>query len=360
MYIKKSIAALSTVGLLAVGYIAGAIIQFPNTNGGLLSGDINKVKSFNQTDDPEVLAAMEQLASDTAHQNVVALSSAIIATRIYTMDSLTQATVEATEGIEQLAEINEGMKKLARRTQNARTTYEKFMEETAKVMDGKKSAEYEQASNNALLAYTVLENNLASCPDFIDVMAEYLHDNKNEAVDKVAVKWIEYCAEDAVLNQNPTEIANWKEVYNNASKTEGNLGKSTTLGNFPTVSMTLGKIEKAVPSTVQLTIGGNGRLKKVQNELKATTEFYKTNGDMALMKAANALMGRNMDASLQKNADSRLQGRNTEASLMKGNPNSLFKTADQIRNKNVESLMQTVRAEAFNMRQPNETVLKRL
>lgn len=263
---KKSMAAVAGLVLLAAGYVGGAYIGIPFVERNQMEGSIGKAKAHNETSDPEVLAAMEQLASDTTVQKQAVASAVVLSARISQMDDLTKQTIEATKDVKGLEGVNEGMQKLYVRTQNARTAYDKFMEESAKVIQGEKSEAYEQAANEALLAFTVLENNLSACPQFIDAFADYLRENKNEAVDKVAVEWIQYCAEDAVLNDKKEEIDAWQETYKNVANANINLGKAQKLGNFPTIDTTIDKMQKVqVCPGLKIVLSNNSRLGAIVN-----------------------------------------------------------------------------------------------
>lgn len=231
---KKSIATVAAVALFAVGYLAGAYFQIPAFNKEQMEGSIGKAKAYNQIQDPEIEAAMEKLATDTAFQNQAITAAVILSSRIYEMDSLTQQTIEATKDVKELEKLNKSMQNLYIRTQNARKAYDEYMAETAKVIGGEKAEGYEQASNNALLAFTVLEAKLENFSKVIDCFADYLHDNKNDEVDKVAVKWVEFCAEDAVLNQDKGKIDSWKQTYSDVENHKVNLGKINKLSEFPT------------------------------------------------------------------------------------------------------------------------------
>lgn len=267
MVIKKSIAAVAGVALLAAGYVGGAYIGIPFVDRNQMEGSIGKAKAFNETSDPEVLAAMEQLASDSAYQKQAIASAMVLSSRISQMDELTKQTIDATKDIKELEAVNESMQKLYVRTQNASKAYDAFMAESAKVINGEKSEAYEQAANNALLAFTVLENNLSACPGFIDEFADYLRENKNDNVDKVAIQWIEYCAEDAVLNNSKNQIEAWKDTYKNVANSNANLGNAQKLGQFPDMKVALDKMVKVQSPGFKVTLGSINKVQTLNNSV---------------------------------------------------------------------------------------------
>ena len=216
MTIKKPVAAIAALVLLVAGYALGIVIGVPNINGDGLSGNVGKASLYNSGEqDPEILAAMEQLQSDTLMQQNAVAAAIILSSHINTIDSLTTAAIEATKDIKAFKEANKELQSLKRRTSNAKTCYDAYMEATAKVINGEKVADYEQLSNNALLAFTVLDNNMSQCAGFIDLMAEYLEENENEGLHKAFEGWMAYCAEDAMLNNDTQETEYWKNAYAN-------------------------------------------------------------------------------------------------------------------------------------------------
>lgn len=220
MYVKKIIVVIACILLLAGGFMAGAMIGYPEVDSEQLKGDITKAKSFKDIDNTEIEAAKELLASDTTYQNQMAISAMIISSRIAEMDSMVLATVKATEGIKELEDLNKAMVVMSKRTANARNTYNAFLAEADKVVKGEKSAGYEQASNNAMVAYTMLENSLNDGPQIVGLLMQYLEKNNDAELSKVTGQWMYYCASDAVLGGDKEDIAYWKKIYDVASANE--------------------------------------------------------------------------------------------------------------------------------------------
>lgn len=289
MFIKKTTATVASVVLLAIGYIAGTYLPIPFVEREKMEGSIGKAKAFNEVQDPEIEAAMEKLASDTTFQKEAIASAMILSSRIYEMDSLTQQTIEATKDVKELEELNKSMQNLYVRTQNARKAYDEYLAETVKVIEGEKSESYEQASNNAILAFTLLEGNVSSFPKYIDSFSDYLRDNKNEAIDEVAVKWVEFCAEDAVLNQNQASIDAWKQTYSDAQNKKVNIGKLKKLNEFPTHSGIIVKLGKAVDTKIfnKMDLTGSPHL---QNFIRNQDQLSKVIVVIAIAEPLNSIV----------------------------------------------------------------------
>ena len=214
MFIKKSVAAVGAIALLAVGYVGGVYIGWPNTNDAMTSGDIGKAQQFKSLESEEDINALqEQLQTDTVMQVEALQSALILSCRINEIDSIADASIKAVEGIKPLEGAKGALLSLKKKTANAKAYHDKFMEATAKVISGEKVEGYEQLSNNALLAFTVLDNNLSCCAQFVDLFCEYIEENENQQISDAVGAWMAYGAEDAVLKNDPKEIEYWKNAY---------------------------------------------------------------------------------------------------------------------------------------------------
>lgn len=92
---KNSVALVAGVALLAAGYSVGAYVGYPFVDKTLLEGNISKAKVYNEAENPELRAAMEQLANDTTYQQEVVMTTALLNARVLQMDQLINATVKA-------------------------------------------------------------------------------------------------------------------------------------------------------------------------------------------------------------------------------------------------------------------------
>ena len=230
MKMKNSVAAVAGIALLAAGYVGGAYFGWPGQDDELLGGNIGKANLFNsQEPDPEILAYQEALQTDSALQQKAVVSAILLSSRVDQLDSLADASIAATEGIAELADANAELKALKRKTTNAKKSYDALMQQTEVVLKGGKSETYEQASNNALLAFTILDNEILECRTMVDKMAEFIEENENENISKALGGWITYCAEDAALNANVSALPTVKFIFNKVTL-ESALGNSFSRG----------------------------------------------------------------------------------------------------------------------------------
>lgn len=209
MFIKKSLAVVAAIVLLAAGYLTGAYIGMPNVEEENLSGNIGKAKLFDD-DDPDIAALQESLKTDSALQRKAVLSAVMLSSKINDISDIVDASIEGTEGVKALGNANKAMKALVKKAANAKEAQKDYLDATGKLIAGKKVGNYEAICNKALLSYTILENKLSACQNYIDVFGEYLEEGDNAKLQKAFSLWMSYCVEDAVLQNDGEAMKYWK------------------------------------------------------------------------------------------------------------------------------------------------------
>lgn len=233
MIIKKSIAAVSAVALLAVGYLGGAYIGLPDTDKEAISGNIGKAKVFDE-EDPDIAALQSALQTDSTMQQKAVLSAVMLSSKINDINDIVDASIKGTEGVKSLADANKAMKALVKKAANAKDAQTEYLDATGKLIAGEKVKDYEDICNKALLSYTILANKLSSYQNYVDLFAEYLEEGDNAELKKAFSLWMGYCVEDAVLQNNTKEAMKfWKSTT------------STGDGNMPTISTSVDKAIEA-------------------------------------------------------------------------------------------------------------------
>lgn len=209
MYIKKSVAVVSALVVLAVGYVAGTFIGIPDVDNSMLKGDIGKANAFNQADSPEVQAAMEQLANDKELQEQTALAASLLDARIGQMQELADWEGEGWQPDSIWEQFD--LSAVDKRIKNTREAYDEYTKSLAAVIKGEKTEGFEQKANNALLAYTVAERNIkALAPEVSSALLKVAEQTGNKKAAEKAAKWIKYGSEDALLNNSQADMAYWQ------------------------------------------------------------------------------------------------------------------------------------------------------
>lgn len=259
MVLNKTKGIICAVVLLFVGYVAGAYIGVPLVNSGKLSGDIGKAKLYNNATGGYANADAEKLLNDTLYQQEIGGSVALLAARVNAADSLIGATVAATGGIDSLADINKQMQSFAVKTKNAKQAFNDLMATMNSVIGGDNGGgeAYEQQLNNAVLAYTAVDNMMSVCPEYAETFLACGKASSDEKLLSLAGGWIQYGAEDALFNGTEEDIAAWQNVYADLAK-DGGLAKFSIVKNFPTVSKLVSAAKLSCRSFETLSKVNNG------------------------------------------------------------------------------------------------------
>lgn len=271
MFIKKSLAVVAAIVLLAAGYLTGAYIGMPNVEEENLSGNIGKAKLFDD-DDPDIAALQESLKTDSALQQKAVLSAVMLSSKINDISDIVDASIEGTEGVKALGNANKAMKALVKKAANAKEAQKDYLDATGKLIAGKKVGNYEAICNKALLSYTILENKLSACQNYIDVFGEYLEEGDNAKLQKAFSLWMSYCVEDAVLQNDGEAMKFWK----NSTALRG--------GELPTISAS---VEKAISACKKETQDENIiRILAKLSDSKMETE----KADFSIMKQCEQML----------------------------------------------------------------------
>lgn len=316
MVINKTKGIIIAVVLLFVGYVAGAYIRVPFIDRSKLSGDIGKAKLYNKATGGFANADFEKFSNDTVYQQEMGCAVALLASRVNAADSLIGATLRVTGGIDSLSEINKQIQAFAVKTKNAKQAFADLMTTMNSVIDngaggkggdnGGSGDTYEQQLNNALLAYTTVENMMTVCPTYFDTFLGGGKATSNEEMLALAGGWMKYGAEQAVFGGNNDEIAAWQSVYADVADKGGlgllsvksfptnvDLGDAAEIAsrNFPALRMYL--LGKTAGQSALAKAGGNMKeLNKIQaKETLGFLFFFFSRDKSNLNRSAGGMRG---------------------------------------------------------------------
>lgn len=238
----KNIIAAVIIALAA--YMAGALFGIPFAEDALLSGDVQKARLYNGAM-PDIgdNTSVESLRSDTTYRQRLLTTLFVINERISVADSLAQATLSATEGVEQLRALHDRMTQLQNKTDNAHQLLANLFAETDKVLSGAASDYYDPMLNSLGMAYTTIAGETALCTEYIALLSAYGKERNDAKTLAAAAGWLKYGAENALLSSEK-DAAAWKDVYA-AAKAEAALGARFVSFKYPTPSSLLERIRIA-------------------------------------------------------------------------------------------------------------------
>ena len=214
MILTKTKAAVYGLVILAVGYVAGAVIGNPTVDENLLDGDIKKVRVYNNVAGGGGdlggggSALAEKMLNDSAFQTEMIASLVFLNSRVLAVDSLANATLAATGG-GGLETLNTEMKQLAGLTGNACKAFDSFMQATESVLGGNPVDNYDLLLSNAQLAFFAVDNQVTDCSGLVDELAANGGDFKTLAGD-----WVRFGAENALIGSSDEALDYWVKKYN--------------------------------------------------------------------------------------------------------------------------------------------------
>lgn len=299
MILTKTKAAVYGLVILAVGYVAGAVIGNPTVDENLLDGDIKKVRVYNNVAGGGGdlggggSALAEKMLNDSAFQTEMIASLVFLNSRVLAVDSLANATLAATGG-GGLETLNTEMKQLAGLTGNACKAFDSFMQATESVLGGNPVDNYDLLLSNAQLAFFAVDNQVTDCSGLVDELAANGGDFKTLAGD-----WVRFGAENALIGSSDEALDYWVKKYNEFFPGGGGGGDVTTA---------LGKSMMAKADATclgRLAIFSMPKLENIATKMMGKqADIFGLNSASTLNMQSKSTMGKNAKASFGKSSRS--------------------------------------------------------
>ena len=303
MILTKTKAAVYGLVILAVGYVAGAVIGNPTVDENLLDGDIKKVRVYNNVAGGGGdlggggSALAEKMLNDSAFQTEMIASLVFLNSRVLAVDSLANATLAATGG-GGLETLNTEMKQLAGLTGNACKAFDSFMQATESVLGGNPVDNYDLLLSNAQLAFFAVDNQVTDCSGLVDELAANGGDFKTLAGD-----WVRFGAENALIGSSDEALDYWVKKYNEFFPGGGGGGDVTTA------------LGKSIKAKADATCIGLSSFLPLQKLGRLATQTMGKQADILGLNSASTL---NMHSASTLNMQSKsTMGKNAKASFGK-------------------------------------------
>lgn len=210
---KKGVKNGILIGAACVGcYLVGAIVGWP-VDEDSTKGDISKAGRYNKavvTED--VKAVQEFLQSDPEYRDESLYAFMIMNSRVNEFIELAQLSVSVADGKEEYADVVEALKTALPVALNARKSFEMAAADLNTLLDGTTLvASYEQNSNNAMLAYMMLQNHNAACEQFVGI-TDYLAKSDDLNLLFVRDAWVGYNLVSAMLADDEDDAYEWSRA----------------------------------------------------------------------------------------------------------------------------------------------------
>ena len=214
--IKPSVKIIISVVLaLAVGYVLGIFINFPNLKGDNLKGDIGKASKFSQkaTSD-EIRAVEEQLQNDSVYLKGVLATLSLADERIELFSNLISMTTSACERVEGLRPVLAQVQGMQGMAANAQTACNEAVAAVTKISKGEE-ANYEQAMNDISLAYAMVSRASKTAKNVVNTFDRTIGSIHSELSNEIAFvrdEWVRFAASEAFLQSDEVALNYWGNV----------------------------------------------------------------------------------------------------------------------------------------------------
>lgn len=232
---KKNLVIVAVLALL-VGYALGDVFGLPEADKEQLKGDVSKAETVEVPDmksDPELTAFQQKLQSNSEYYLLTKEYVTVLEKRASDLSTLTSRTVALFSEVPELDAAIQPILSLEAKAYNAKVVLKNSRAGLEKFAKGETAPDYTQASNNAYVGYSKVEGSLQTGRKFVEAATSYLNGKKGKEFEEMrqnVVKWVNFCAEDAVFCQSEEYLSFWLECIDNMkgemAKTLKNDGKS--------------------------------------------------------------------------------------------------------------------------------------
>ena len=205
---KGKIILCSVVGLVAVGAVLSALIDWP-VDTSQSSGDIAKSARYSRKTAEESLSNMEELLlNDKAYKDGIVAANIVMQTRAQQFETLVTLSNDAAGGIEAFADVLKDMNKARPMIANAGAMLAEAGSDLNATLGGAQRPDLAQNTINASLAYTTLQKQNALADRFITAADAYLKDAEgNDQLKFVRDQWVDYQRMSAALDGDAKKAA---------------------------------------------------------------------------------------------------------------------------------------------------------
>lgn len=203
---------LSVLAVCVVGYVVSRIIDWP-VDYDNASGNVAKSTRFSRKTAGEGDSNMQELLmNDEEYRNNIVAAYMVMKTRSDQFNALVEASDQVAGNIPEFSAVLKDMKDAQPIINNVCASMEAAGEDLNAVLSGESAKNVAQNTNNAAVAYNLLQkqNNLAT--RFIDTADAYLKNNAgSDPLKFIRDQWLEYQQVTAFLNKDDKTAAELKK-----------------------------------------------------------------------------------------------------------------------------------------------------
>ena len=206
---KKNLVLLVTACvIIALGFALSHLLNWP-IDTSETKGDIAKSSRFSRkTVDEGVSNMQELLANDEEYKNNLVLAYTVMQVRANQFDALVDLSVEAAGDKKEFESVLADMKAAKPMIKNVCSSMVSAADDLDAALGGEKRDDLAQNTNNAALAYTVLQKQNELADRFIEIADNYAKNSSaSDLLKFTRDQWVEYQIMTAALNQDEKTVA---------------------------------------------------------------------------------------------------------------------------------------------------------
>ena len=292
---KGLIILLSVLAVCVVGYVVSRIIDWPIDYDNA-SGNVAKSARFSRQTAGDGDSNMEELLmNDENYRNNIVAAYMVMKTRSDQFNALVSASDDVAGNISEFSAVLKDMKDAQPMINNVCTSLEAAGADLDAVLSGESVKDVAQNTNNAALAYNLLQKQSNLANRFIDTADAYLKNNSgSDRLKFIRDQWLEYLQMNAFLNKDEKTAAELdkKGYLLSAEKSVATLNEFPPQFTMSFVTNTTSELILGFDSPVSLYFGDNAQIITVSDQNKLLGDQNKLLGDQdKLLGDQNKLLG---------------------------------------------------------------------
>ena len=304
MYVKNTNFVIYLALAAVVGIGVGCFFGQQTIQSRFTSGDISKASVYNnQKEDPSETVVEEKLKNDVSFFNNTKSALSLLKERMNALADLSDRTVRACDGIEELEPSLETIASLNAKSYNTSMAIDAAVAGLDQVVAGRRTPKYEQASNVAFIGFMKVENQLKAGRTFVEDASAYIQDKDPkdcEEISKLVTEWTVYCTQDAMLRASKDDFKYWRNKVGELSSALALYRDKVELKNMPEWTTEFRNFSEDVETIMSNDLGN---FSNIDIRSSAAEEVYKLmssigtegmvrnggNGVEEFMKASNVM-----------------------------------------------------------------------
>lgn len=216
MSTKKTKTVLIAIAILLVGYLAGALIGWPNPNTDILSGDIGKVNRHKSDVVSSKMSLLEErLLTDSVFFGQTTSTLIYLAARTAEFEEYAAYTEKVVPSYSALSQYKEPMQKIVSFAKNANAASNNALVMLNQIKEEETTgSDIENAINNAFLSFMMVQKQSKVSEDFVSSADDFLKGKDASSYEDLLLArhlWASFNLVEAIQEGEKTLISLWSD-----------------------------------------------------------------------------------------------------------------------------------------------------